>query len=103
MGSKATYAGINLLFDGVDDLIDASPLVLVLGTALDNAEALEDVDDVVDASALYTELFGALVQVEEAALRGPVEEQKTTTKLTEALLFAIVGCTLDAIVVVIED
>ena len=58
-----TYAGINLLFDGVDDLVDASPLVLVLCTALDDAEAFEDVDDVVNAPTLHTQLFGALVQI----------------------------------------
>ena len=43
---------MNLFFNRVDDLVDASPLVLILGTSLDHAEALQDVDDVVDASAL---------------------------------------------------
>ena len=47
----------------MDDLVDASPLVLVLGTALNHAEALQDVDDVVDASTLNPELLRALVEV----------------------------------------
>ena len=47
-----TYADMDLFLDGVDYFIDASPLVLVLGAALDHTEALKDVDDVVDTSAL---------------------------------------------------
>ena len=47
----------------MDDLIDTSPLVLVLGAALNHAETLKDVDDVVNAPALNPELFGALVQI----------------------------------------
>ena len=51
---RRTYADMDLFLDGVDYFVDASPLVLVLGAALDHAEALKDVDDVIDASALYS-------------------------------------------------
>lgn len=61
--SISTYTGVYLLFDGVDDLIDASPLVLILRTALNHTKALQNVDDVVNAPALNAELLRALVQV----------------------------------------
>ena len=43
---------MDLFLDRVDYFVDASPLVLVLGAALDHTKALKDVDDVVDTSAL---------------------------------------------------
>ena len=52
----------NLCFDWVDNSIDASPLVGVLGLSSDNAEALEDVDDIIYSSSLYAELLCTLIE-----------------------------------------
>ena len=45
----------------MNDLVDSTPLVLILGTALNDTEALQDVNDVVDAATLHSQLFSALV------------------------------------------
>lgn len=58
---EVTYAGTDLFFDGLDNFVDASPLVLVFGAALDHAEALQNVDDVIDAASLHSQFLGALV------------------------------------------
>ena len=65
---QLTYADRDLLLNRIDDLIYSTPLVLILGAAPDHAEAFQNVDDVIDASAFYSELSGALIQVEEAFL-----------------------------------
>jgi len=65
----------------VHDLFDASPLVLVLGAALNYAEAFQNVDDIIDASTLNAELLRALVEVEESALGRAVEEEETAAEL----------------------
>ena len=88
-----TYALFYLLFDGVDDLVDASPLVLILCATLNHTEALQDVNDVVDSATFYTQLLRALVEVEKATLGCAVQEEKTSTKFTKALLLPIVSCT----------
>ena len=69
-----TYACLNLLLYRVNYFVNSTPLVLVLGAALNNAEAFQDVDDVVDAAAFYTQLFCALVKVQKTSLRCSVEE-----------------------------
>jgi len=45
----------------MNDLVDSTPLVLVLGTALNDAEGFQDINDVVDAATLHAQLFSALV------------------------------------------
>ena len=47
----------------MDYLVDAPPLVLVLCTTLDDAEALQDVDDIIDATPLDPKLLGALIKI----------------------------------------
>lgn len=69
---SGTYTGIDLSFNGVDNLVNPSPLVLVLSAALNHAEGLQDIDDVVNSSPLHSKLLRALVQVEDAAGGGPV-------------------------------
>ena len=63
-GEESTYTWLDLLVNRVHDLIYAAPLVLILSTALNHAEALKNVNDVIDAAPLNTQLFRALVQVE---------------------------------------
>jgi len=58
---EVTYTGTDLFFNGLDNFVDASPLILVFGAALDHAEALQNVDDVIDAASLYSQFLGALV------------------------------------------
>ena len=92
---------MDLFLDGVDYFIDASPLVLVLGAALDHAEALQDVDDVIDASSLHPQLLRALVEVEETSLGRPVEEKEAATELAETLLLTIVRRALHSVVILV--
>ena len=58
---EVTYTGSDLFFNGLDNFVDASPLVLVFSAALDHAEALQNVDDVIDATSLYSQFLRALV------------------------------------------
>ena len=67
-----TYTDSDLLLDGIDYLVDSTPLIFVLGTTPDDVETLQDVYDVIDASTLHSELPGALVQVEKALLRSSI-------------------------------
>ena len=92
---------MDLFLDGVDYLVDASPLVLVLGAALDYTEALKDIDDVINASALDSELLGALVKVEETALRCTIEEEEAATELAETLLLTIVRRAFHSVVILV--
>lgn len=85
------------------NFVDPSPLVLVLGAALNHTKALQDVNDVVDTAALYAQLLRTLVQIEQTALRCSVEKQESAAKLAKALLFAIVCRTFNAIVTVAVD
>ena len=76
--------------DGLDDLVDAFPVVGVFGLSVDYLEALEDVYDVVDASALHGQLPSALVQVQQALRLAPVQTQESPTQLPQALLLPAV-------------
>lgn len=76
--------------DGLDDLVDAFPVVGVFGLAVDDLEALEYVDDVVDASALDGQLARALVQVQQALALAPVQPQEPPAQLAQALLLPAV-------------
>ena len=89
---------MDLFLDRVDYFVDASPLVLVLGAALDHTEALKDVDDVVDSAALHAQLPRALVQVEQSTLRRAIEEQEAPAEFAQALFLSVVGGALHAIV-----
>ena len=95
---SGTYTGIDLSFNGVDNLVNPSPLVLVLSAALNHAEGLQDIDDVVNSSPLHSKLLRALVQVEDAAGGGPVQEQESAAELTQTFLFPVIGgglCTVN--------
>jgi len=79
--SPVTYTCVNLFFDRADYFVDAAPLVLILGAALNHAEALQNVDYVINASALDSKLLRALVQVQQTALWNAVEEEESATEL----------------------
>ena len=68
-------------------------MVLVLGSAPDHTEALEDVYDVINASALDSELLGALVQVEDSVAFDAIVVQETAAQFAQALLFSVVDRT----------
>jgi len=51
------------------NLVDASPLVRVLGLSSDDTEAFQDVDDIIDTSSFNLELFRALVKQQKVLLR----------------------------------
>lgn len=51
-----------LCFYAKGNFVNATPLVLILGTASYYAEALQDVDDVVDAATLNAQLLCAAVE-----------------------------------------
>jgi len=68
--------------------MDAFPLVGVLGLALDDEKALEDVDDVVNAPSFHGQLLGAAVQVEQVRLLPPVKNEEALAQLSQALFFA---------------
>ena len=76
--------------DGLDDLVDAFPVICVFSLPVDDLEALEYVDDVVDASALDGQLARALVQVQQALALAPVQTQEPSAQLTQALLLPAV-------------
>ena len=83
-----------MLLDGVDDLVDSSPLILVLGATANDTEALEDVDDVVDTPPFDSELSSALIEIEQAFLGCSIQKEESTAELSQAFLFAIVSCML---------
>jgi hypothetical protein len=76
--------------DGLDDLVDAFPVVGVFGLSIDDLEALEYVDDVVDASAFDGELARALVQVQQRLALPAVQPQEPSAQLPQTLLLPTV-------------
>ena len=80
----------NLTLDGHDNLIDAFPMIGILGLPVDHLEALEDVYDIIDPAALHSELSRALVEVKHGATFASVETQEAAAELPQALLLAAV-------------
>lgn len=54
-----------MCFNGEHNHIDAPPLVLILSPPSNHAEWLKYINDIVDTPSLHSQLFGALVQVED--------------------------------------
>jgi len=81
----------DLSLDAVSDLVNASPLVLVLGSAANHAERLEDVDNVVDSTSLDTQLPRAAVQQEHVFALTAVGVQEAPTQFAEGLFLSGVG------------
>jgi len=69
----------DLSSDGMNNFVDASPLVGVLGLPPDHAETFENVDDIVDPSPLYSQLSRALVEQKEILLLFAINAQKSST------------------------
>ena len=69
----------DLSLDGINNLVNASPLVRVLGLPPYHAEAFQNVDDIVDPSPLHSQFSGALVEQKEILLLLAVNAQKSST------------------------
>lgn len=66
----------DLSLDAMNDLVNTSPLIRVLGLPSNDAEALQNVDDVIDPSSFNIELLGALIQQEEVLVLLAVDHQE---------------------------
>ena len=70
---KSTYTELDLIINGVDDFVDASPDIFVFGAPSNHIETFQDVYDVVNASTFDAQLTRAQVQVEETTLVSAVK------------------------------
>jgi hypothetical protein len=74
----------------VDNPVDSSPLVAILGLSSDHAERFKDVNDIINPSSLHAELSCALIKEEQIFLFFAVDAKETSAKLTQRLLLSIV-------------
>ena len=63
------------------NLVYSSPLVFVLGSASNNAEAFKNVDDIVNSSPFNSKFFGTAIQEKHSFAINTVGVQKAATKL----------------------
>ena len=96
-----TYTNADLLLNRVHYFVDASPLVFVFGAALDHTEALQDVDDVIDSATFDTQLFRALVEIEETSLGRAIKDEESAAEFSQAFLFAIVSRAFTTVVLLV--
>lgn len=71
-------------------MVDATPIVGVLGLSPDHGEALQDIDDVVNSSPFNAELLSTLIQKQLAFLLLAVDPEELPAQLAETHVFAIV-------------
>ena len=71
-------------------MVNATPIVGVLGLSPDHGEALQDIDDVVNSSPFNAELLSTLIQKQLAFLLLAVDPEELPAQLAEAHVFAIV-------------
>jgi len=69
----------DLSSDWMNNFVDASPLVWVLGLPSYHAKTFENIDDIVDPSPLHSQLFRALVKQKEILLLFAINAQKSST------------------------
>lgn len=79
---------LDLCFDAAGNLVDASPLVLVLRSATNHEETFQNVDDVVDATALHAQLLRAAVEEEYAFAFDAVVVEEPAAEFSQRFLLA---------------
>jgi hypothetical protein len=72
----------------LNNFVNSSPLVLILRTASNHAERLQNVDDIVDTASFYTKLFGARVQKKHTFAFNTIVLEEATAQFAERFLLA---------------
>ena len=71
-------------------MVNAAPIVRVLGLSPYHREALQDIDDIINSSPFNAELLSTLIQKQLAFLLFAVDPEELPAQLAEAHVFSIV-------------
>ena len=80
----------DLSLDWINYLVNASPLVWILGLSPYHAETFQNVDDIVDSSPFYAQFSRALIEQKEVLLLFAINAQKSSTQFAQTLFLAVV-------------